>query len=139
MKHLSRRGLYSILSLSCIMGYMWIYFGLKVHSSEINAMGVCFFKHATQLPCPSCGSTRSVLAILNGNFFDAIHINPLGFVIASILLLSPLWILFDLSTKKETLLKLYCKLENLLKHPKIAVPLVLLIIINWIWNIKKGL
>ena len=39
----------------------------------------------------------------------------------------------------HTLFDFYQKTESYLKKPKIAIPLILLLIINWIWNITKGL
>ncbi|MGF1636390.1 MAG: DUF2752 domain-containing protein [Cyclobacteriaceae bacterium] len=96
-------------------------------------------KHATNIPCPSCGSTRSVVSLIHGEFIDALLINPLGYIVATIMLMMPIWILIDLVYKKETLYKLYQKMEVYLKKPQFAIPLIVLIIINWIWNITKGL
>ena len=53
--------------------------------------------------------------------------------------LTPIWIAFDIAAKKKTLFKFYKKIERYLQKPRYAIPLLLLIIINWIWNITKGL
>lgn len=45
----------------------------------------CVFKTLTGLPCPSCGSTRSVAYLAHGHFLSAFSMNPLvtaGFVAA---------------------------------------------------------
>ena len=55
------------------------------------------------------------------------------------MLVAPLWILADTIMNKNTLFDLFQKIETLLKRPIIAIPLILLVIINWIWNITKGL
>ena len=131
--------LYAILLIACTAGYIWLFYGMKKLRTEEKTVGVCLFKYATNIPCPSCGSTRSALALLNGNFSKALYFNPFGIIIASIMLVAPGWVLYDLATKKKTLLRVYEQTETLLKNPKIAIPLVLLVVINWIWNIKKYL
>ena len=136
---LSRSKLYSILFVSCLAGYVWLYIAITVNLTEKKSVEVCLMKHATNIPCPSCGSTRSVVSLIHGEFIDALLINPLGYIVATIMLMMPIWILIDLVYKKETLYKLYQKMEVYLKKPQFAIPLIVLIIINWIWNITKGL
>ncbi len=55
------------------------------------------------------------------------------------MVISPLWILFDVIFKKSSLLKIYNKTELLLRRKYIAAPLIMLVLVNWIWNICKGL
>jgi len=136
---LSRSKLYTILFISCLAGYIWLYIGIKINLTENKSVDICLIKHATNIPCPSCGSTRSVISLAEGRFTDALQINPLGYLIAIIMILTPIWILTDLFTKKETLLKSYQKIETYLRKPQYAIPLIALVIINWIWNITKGL
>ena len=56
-----------------------------------------------------------------------------------ILLVTPGWIIFDLLLKKDTLFRFYNRTELFLKRKWIAIPAILLVILNWIWNIYKGL
>lgn len=141
--NLNRNSLYGILSIACVVGYGWLYFSassVSKHSdSHEHSQEVCLFKYATGLPCPSCGSTRSVLALMTGNAHEALLLNPLGFIIALIMVLSPIWICYDLITQKATLLDVYRTIETWLRKPTVAFPLVVLVIINWMWNISKGL
>jgi len=37
----------------------------------------CAFKMLTGIPCPTCGSTRSVVHLANGDIFAAFMMNPL--------------------------------------------------------------
>lgn len=37
----------------------------------------CVFKRLTTIPCPSCGSTRSVVHLSHGDFLSAFVMNPL--------------------------------------------------------------
>ena len=76
---LYRNKLYSIILASCTAGYVWLWFDmygrLSLHSDVVRA---CLIKRLTGLPCPSCGSTRSVEAILGGKYIEAILINRIG-------------------------------------------------------------
>src|ERR1043165_4761974 len=38
----------------------------------------CFFHRMTGIPCPGCGLTRSVLALLQGHVHDSIRLHPFG-------------------------------------------------------------
>lgn len=48
-----------------------------------NGVGVpvCGFYALTHLPCPACGTTRSVLAIVHGQWAAGWRLNPLGFLV----------------------------------------------------------
>lgn len=120
-------------------GYIWLFISMTLNLTEKKTVEVCLIKHLTNVPCPSCGSTRSVISLANGKFSDALQINPLGYVVATIMLLSPIWILIDVLFKKKTLFDFYKKMETFLKKPKFAIPLIFFIVVNWIWNIAKGL
>ncbi len=37
----------------------------------------CVFKAVTGIPCPTCGATRAVLALLRGEWWSAVRFNPL--------------------------------------------------------------
>jgi hypothetical protein len=41
---------------------------------------LCMFRNVTGLPCPFCGTTRSIGHILIGNFESALRLNPLGYI-----------------------------------------------------------
>ena len=136
---LDRTKLYLFLFIACLAGYSWVYYSMNNTGATSNTVEVCLIKHVTNIPCPSCGSTRSVISLTKGDFVQALKINPLGYIVALIMLLAPMWILFDVATKRKTLLGFYQKTETFLRRPKFAIPLILLLIINWIWNITKAL
>lgn len=125
--------------IACIAGYTWLYFVLSNEKSESKQIQVCLIKHFTNIPCPSCGSTRSIILLTKGNFIQALNVNPMGVIIAIIMLFSPIWIIADMITRKKTFFDFYLKVESYLKRPQYAIPLILLVIINWIWNIAKGI
>jgi hypothetical protein len=134
-----RNKLYVLVSTACATGYIWLLINYYRNISESIEPGVCLFKRITGIPCPSCGSTRSVLSILKGDFVGALLWNPFGVIIMSILILAPLWILYDIVLRKDSLLQVYNRSEIFLRQKWIAIPLILMVILNWIWNIFKGL
>lgn len=136
---INRNKLYVLLFIACLLGYAWLYIAISTNGIKNKIIDVCLVKHITNIPCPSCGSTRSVVSLTNGNFIEAFTINPLGYVIAIILLFAPIWIIIDMVIKRKTLFNFYQKVEIYLKKPLFAMPLVLLVFINWIWNITKEL
>ncbi len=60
----------------------------------------CTFRHLTGLPCPTCGSTRAVLALLEGRPLEAVLWNPLAVLAGTLFLLgglaAPVWAVFRL-------------------------------------------
>lgn len=56
-----------------------------------------------------------------------------------ILIGSPFWIFYDVVSRKKTLLNAYIKTELFLNRKWIAIPAILIVMLNWIWNISKGL
>ena len=137
---LTAKKLYLFLSVALLAGYVWVcYQYFSDPAGKGSNFEPCLIKQVTNLPCPACGSTRAVISLLHGNISEALALNPLGIVIALIMVITPPWILFDVLTKKESLLAFYYKTEVFLRKPGIAIPLIALVIVNWIWNISKGL
>ena len=146
---MNRSSLYGLMGAACLVGYAWLYFTIMftagfatsyaITPAPVSSTGVCLVKHVTSLPCPSCGSTRSVLTILQGDWWGAFLLNPFGYLITAMLVLLPLWILFDLITQRSSLFLVYQKAERTIRRPLYAIPLILLVLINWGWNIVKGL
>jgi hypothetical protein len=135
----SRNKLYLLLIISCLAGYIWI-ISASFSSREADAgIGVCIFKHVTNIPCPSCGSTRSLLSLLKGNIYEALYWNPIGILLAFMMVIFPIWILSDFLWRKDSLFICYQKAESFLRKREVAIPAILLVASNWIWNIFKGL
>ncbi len=133
-----RKKLYLILLTACVAGYIWFFYNFYQNQTNSNTT-ICLIKRVTNIPCPSCGTTRAIDALINGHFFQSVILNPLGLLVAVCMIIIPFWIIKDLITKKNSFLHFYLKTEVQLKKPQIAIPLILLIIINWIWNIYKEL
>lgn len=117
---------------------MWLFWVLFHVNNAAEGFSVCLFKRITHIPCPSCGSSRSVIALVKGDFALALYSNPFGYIIAAIMVVLPFWLTYDFVFRKQTLFVNYGRMEYYLKKPLFYVPLVLLVVLNWIWNILKG-
>ena len=96
-------------------------------------------KNITGYPCPSCGTTRAIQLLLNNNWMASLQMNPFGILVALMMFSFPIWIVFDLLFKKDSFYKYYQKSEDIIRTKWVAILLIMLVIINWIWNIKKEL
>ncbi|MGL2962821.1 DUF2752 domain-containing protein [Flavobacterium sp. RSB2_4_14] len=134
---MSKNKLYSMLLIACFFGFIYLFY--SIHYSEKDTFRVCIIKNATGFPCPSCGTTRAVTLLLEGKFTESVALNPFGILVAIIMTLFPIWILIDLLLKKDTFFNSYKKAEVIIRTKWLAFFLLLLVILNWIWNIKKQL
>lgn len=134
----SARRLYGFMAVFCISGYTWLYLHIdKSWSTHVGS--VCVLKRTTGIPCPSCGSTRSMLSLLHGDIVRAWLWNPFGFFILGGLLVVPFWLTHDVIRKQRTLMAAYQNMEKIVKQKMIAWPLVIIVLLNWCWNIYKGI
>lgn len=121
-----------------LAGYAWLGWNLVAGGS--HAVGLCLFKAATGIPCPSCGVTRSLLSLGTGDLAGAVALNPLGLVAATLLVVCPLWMLSDALRGTDSLFRAYLTGERFLARRRWAASAaVVLVAANWIWNITKGL
>ena len=130
--------LYSILGLACLAGYLYLLLFVFILPENLK-FGVCIFKHITGIPCPSCGATRAVMLLMRGDVIGSILTNPIGILLAIAMLGIPIWLIADLSLKKQSLYHFYQRSERFIRKPGIAIFCVLLVLINWFWGISKGL
>jgi hypothetical protein len=123
------------LILFVLVGWGWLYWNLDPHHS----LNICVLKNTTGLPCPACGTTRSLEALLHGEWLTSLVINPLGWLAALGLLVLPLWLMYDGMARQQSLYEWYVFLLQQVQKPRWAIPLAFLIGLNWVWNIWKGL
>lgn len=126
-----------LILIACFSGYFWIYIQQNNLSKQIP-IG-CLLKTTTNIPCPACGSTRAIQSILNQNYLQALLLNPLGYIVLLLLIIIPPIVLYDIIFHKKIGINIYNKINDLLKQPKLYIPLFVLILLNWIWNINKNL
>jgi hypothetical protein len=126
------------LAFACLAGYIYLAYTIS-NATNHNDFGVCIIKEASGYPGPSCGSTRSVMSIIHGNFTEALYWNPIGVILVIILAVTPFWLIFDLVLGKDSVLKFYFNIEHVFNQKKYAIPAIVLVLANWIWNFYKGL
>ena len=134
---MTRNKLYAILLIACFFGFIYLFYDIKY--SENTHFGVCIIKSVTDFPCPSCGTTRAVQLLLQGKMFESLAMNPFGILVTLIMTIVPFWILFDIVIKKESFYIAYKKMEKTIRIQWLAAILILLVLLNWIWNIYKGI
>jgi len=136
----NRYKFFTFFTLLILTGYIWIFINLLSENKTHNRhTSLCLVKQTTNIPCPSCGSTRAVIKLFQGEIMESILLNPLGLIIFIVLTIAPVWIIYDLILKKQTFQRFYVHAENIITKKPIAIPLILIVLLNWIWNINKGL
>jgi hypothetical protein len=135
-----RRNLYIFLAGLALTGYAWLGWNVVEGSKHSPLPSVCLFKEVTGIPCPSCGTTRSLLLLMNGDFRASLMMNPLGLLLAAALVVIPLWIAADVLRRSDSFFRRYVQMEQLLLRNKpLAAAAAALVALNWFWNIAKGL
>lgn len=130
-----------MVMLASLVGIGWL--GIQWRQSlaaPVSAeSGVCLFKTVTHIPCPSCGVTRSMVSVLQGDIAASIGWNPLGILVLGMMMICPLWISWDMVRGRSSFLTVFTRIESILRRRSVAVPLIMLVASNWIWNILKDL
>ena len=132
----SERGrLYPLLLLLSACGYVWLF--VSDDGSRGFGWNGCLTKSLFHIPCPSCGTTRAVRAAFHGELLDSLYCNPLGILVAALMVIVPIWIIADYLTGSASFLRAYHFIEKKLLVKPYAITAILLILINWIWNLVK--
>ena len=135
---MSKKKLYLLILGLALTGYSWVIMNHYLSKMNKPTLNICLFRQVTGIPCPSCGTTHAVLSITRGNFRQAVNENILGFPVALILLIFPVWILTDLIRKKESFYKFYYWVESILMKKWVAYSALAFLLANWGWNILKN-
>ena len=138
---MTKSGLYRFIVVASLVGYLLIGYlwtnGFQGPNHEV--LKVCLFKKITGIPCPSCGATHSIVSLIHGDFNGSIMENPLGIIIALCLMFFPIWVLIDYIKNKDNFYLFYLNVESFFRKKYVAIPAITIVLINWIWNIHKGL
>jgi hypothetical protein len=120
-----------------IFAYGWLTYQLML-PNRVTALDAPLWQCPSQqligLPCPGCGTTRSVLSILHGSFLEALWLNPLGYLALFFLISAPLIGIYDSITKKRILMRIYQGAEMRLQRKVYWIAVMILLSINWAWN-----
>jgi len=134
---MKKKQLYILLIGLSIAGYAWLGWNVVESSATPTA---CVFKAVTHLPCPSCGITRALTLLMSGDIRESLFINPFGALLALALVIIPLWIIADTLRGNDSFFRWYVSVErSVVKRKWISVPAIALVVLNWFWNIAKGL
>ncbi|ATA91646.1 hypothetical protein CGC56_05340 [Capnocytophaga canimorsus] len=136
---MKKKNFYFFLVALCFLGWVWLVYNLFFTAYHHNQVSICLFKNVTGAPCPSCGTTRSVISFFQGDFIKALLTNPIGIVGSLGLLLAPFWLIYDFILHKDSFFRAFLIFEKYFKKPYIYVPFAILILLNWIWNFYKDL
>jgi len=134
---MSRKKLYLFILFLAFAGYSWIILNHYLLQANKSVVSVCLFRNVTGIPCPSCGTTHAVISIATGDFRKAFHENILGFPVAAMLLVFPLWILIDFLLKKESFYGFYKRTEMVVRKKWIAYLFLLILLAIWGWNLFR--
>jgi len=58
-----------------------LFVGISFFSESHGTGSICLIYNTTGIPCPTCGMTRSYLALIQGNLSQAILYHPLFFLV----------------------------------------------------------
>ncbi|MFM1794903.1 MAG: hypothetical protein RL642_1288 [Bacteroidota bacterium] len=133
------RKFYLFLSAFLAIGIVWVSWNYFCFHQAKPGLQICVLKNTVGLACPSCGTTRSVLHLMQGDVSNAMLMNPLGILVFLGLIVCPFWIVFDWLSSKRTLWSYYLELIRYLQNKKFSIVVILLVLINWFWNIQKGI
>lgn len=131
---MSRKAFYAFAAVMCLAGWIWT--GCAMAGLELE---VCLFKCVTGIPCPACGSTRTVLDVLKGDWAAALSGNPMGFLLVPGLMVLPVWLVADWLRNSASLYRCYMKC-NLMLNGRISFGIfVLLVLVDWALVVYRGL
>jgi hypothetical protein len=88
----------------------------------------CIFHKLTGLPCLTCGSTRSMIAIFHGNLFTALRWNPLAFFAFLGVILFDVYAVVVLVGRTARLRLVDC---GALEKNAVRIAVLALLLLNW--------
>jgi len=132
-----KKHLYQLVASLSILAYGWLIYNFIFLNTGNGGFIVCWFKTISGLPCPACGSTSGIVEIFKGNFHKAFQYNPFAYSSLLILIVASVWVSFDIISQKDGFYKFYLTVNEKLKKKRIIIPIILLFLIIWAWNIYK--
>jgi hypothetical protein len=121
---------YAILSIAIITAYV-----LLITTTVFTGHSWCIIKSITGIPCPSCGSTRATILLFDGKFSESLMMNPFGILTNILIFASVGWMFRDIIRNRETFFPFLRKRWDY----RIVITIIIIVLLNWIWNISKGL
>jgi len=97
----------------------------------VNAPSLCLVKRASDMPCPTCGSTRAVKHILAGDLLQALMSNPFVVIIGGLV---ALWCLVHIVFRRSIQLNVNTRSRRIMWMILIAA-----FLLNWVYLIGAGI
>lgn len=135
---MSKKNLYLLILGFAFAGYSWVILNHYLVTNHKKIVNLCLFRQVTGIPCPSCGTTHSVLSIFRGDYRQALNENILGFPAILMMIIFPGWVLIDLFRKKDSFYSFYFRVEVFLRKKWVAWFALGLLLANWGWNIYRS-
>ena len=132
----TRNRLYAFMLAVCAVGWAWLALHLG-KSAELHFQ-LCWIKATTGMPCPACGTTRAVDALMHGHLWEAMLINPFGLPALLLMAAAPVWIVIDVLRQSDSFFRSFRRTEQVISKRGIAIALIALVVVNWVWNFYKG-
>lgn len=104
---------------------------ILVRVRDLPPVTLCWWKNLSGIPCPTCGGTRAVLAIIDGRPFEAIRYNPL---LVAALCTAAAWFLIRLVSGRSLSIELARARRGIL-----WILVAGLCAANWAYLIARGL
>jgi len=90
---------------------------------------LCLFRRITGLPCGTCGSTRMILAVLQGDFLHAASLNPFMF---TALIGAGVWVAYRVFGNDASGLPIPRR-----GRPFLFGSIAALFVINWVYLLQR--
>ena len=110
----------------CLLGVALVTPGIQ--------LPVCGFKTITGLPCPTCGLTRTIIALSRGDVDRAVFLNPLAAIACAAGVLYLLYAAVVLALR----LPRFRPTVSAAGARRVRIGAVAVLVTNWIWLIATG-
>lgn len=121
---------YALGITGCIASWTWI--AMSINQCGQGIWKGCLIKYFLHIPCPACGSTRAIIAIIDGHIQEALALNPLGFVLLALLILLTVGIPYDYLRRQHNLYHLFTWADTCLHIKSVFIPTMSIILLNWL-------
>lgn len=112
------------------VGYFYVY---NFHSIGLG-IGHCPFKSVVGIPCPGCGGISSTYAMIHGDWWTSLVINPLSIFVNLFMVISAAWLIRDAVVSKDSYFK-FLKERRLGRLTSVVI--VLIVVVFWGINIWR--
>lgn len=112
-----------------VTGLIWLAVNLVMQS---DVPTVCITRQLAGVPCPTCGVTDSVVALLNGKPGESMSTNAFGPLVLILMIAAGIFVVRNVVVKQLTFSDAISEMEVLLvRRKKLVYILLISLFINW--------